>query len=150
MAKFFNKNKLQRWIGVNYKPETEMESHYGETCNRKWWALVRVRVLVNLTVQWCHFSSAYLCAQRVKKMKKRCLRIFTLEKTCFLHTIECRFQHTRVLCMVFGEGAITCRIWKFPNGFSNPWIRATLVWSSIGYCVATRFPKVEMVRFNHS
>jgi erythromycin esterase-like protein len=22
--------RLQRWVGVNYKPETEMQSHYGE------------------------------------------------------------------------------------------------------------------------
>ena len=29
---FFNDYKLQRWIGVNYKKDTELNSHYGETC----------------------------------------------------------------------------------------------------------------------
>lgn len=28
---FINTNRLQRWVGVQYHPETELESHYGET-----------------------------------------------------------------------------------------------------------------------
>lgn len=31
ISDFFNTYWLQRWIGVNYNPKTEMESHYGET-----------------------------------------------------------------------------------------------------------------------